>query len=399
MTTAGNVPESVRPSLRMLQSLWIGLVVATLLVIAVGLAAVAPIYREQIAIREIQRLRGSISRVHSSPEWARKLVGDERVEDFDEVDRVDFSFAQSIDPDAQFTDSDLACLRGLRGLRELSLWNTAVTGSGLVYLKDIPKFQSLSLGPNLAASQFVHLEKLTGLQELHLRGPEVSDAGLVHLRPLKQLRELILSDRQITDAGIAHLKGLIEMRLLQLSGTGITDAGLKHLRGMSRLERLGLGFNEVSDAGLSQLLALSNLRYLDLGWTRVTDVRLLKTLPLLEEVNLEGTQVTDESTAELKSALPKIRIIKRWSRAQRGHPALRGKLGEIGTVSESGPACPNHGWPRFSAPVFRSADRPARQRLCDVMLKSAAAAPPECGPARSSSAEPCGGSHLAVNRL
>lgn len=300
-TTVRNTPDTSRPTLWPPRPLWIGVLLTMLIILGAGLSLGLPIYREQVAIREIQRLRGIIRQSACGPQWLRKSLGEERMIWIDAVDRVDFEYAQ-------IADSDLACLRGLRDLRELELRSRGLTGAGVVYLKDIPNLQSLSLGWELPASELIYLEELTRLQELRLFGPAVTDAGLAHLRPLTQLRTLTLSDRHITDAGIAHLKGLVELRRLRLSDTGITDAGLEHLKGMSKLEYLALDRDDISDAGLSHLLGLSNLRELYLGGTRVTDARILKKLPLLEVVYLAGSPVTDASVLDLKATLPTVRV-------------------------------------------------------------------------------------------
>ena len=280
---------------------WVGGLTITLVLIALALSVGVPAYQQQVAIREINRLGGKVRQVPFGPEWIRKLIGDEWMKRVDEVDRVDFA-------STQIADSDLACLKGLRGLRELELWGTPITGAGIVHLKDLPNLRSLGLGWRLDEGELAHLEKLTNIEELGLCGPQVTDASLSHLGRLTRLRSLTLSDRHITDAGIAHLKGLVNLQRLRLSGTGISDAGLVHLRAMGRLECLALDSNDISDVGVASLLSLSRLQHLYLGGTRITDagLGLLKRLPRLEQLNISGAPVTKAGIADLKTAFPNL---------------------------------------------------------------------------------------------
>jgi len=69
----------------------------------------------------------------------------------------------------------------------------------------------------------------------------------------------------------------------------VTDAGLARLRGPNRLlETLGLNNTEVTDDGLAYLKDLTKLKLL----------------------YLSGAQVTEEGVADLKRALPGLKIVE-----------------------------------------------------------------------------------------
>ena len=72
-----------------------------------------------------------------------------------------------------------------------------------------------------------------------------------------------------------------------LDGPKVTDAGLKHLAGLKQLRALTLGGTKVTDKGLKHLAGLKQLR----------------------ELILSGTKVTGKGKADLKKALPKLKII------------------------------------------------------------------------------------------
>jgi len=123
------------------------------------------------------------------------------------------------------------------------------------------------------------------LREVTLTDPQISDAGLAHLAGLTKLQELVLHGEKIGDADVAHLSELTELRLLYLLMTNVSDAGLVHLKKLKNLQTLILD-TPVTDAGLVHLKSLKGLRYLGL-W---------------------GAGFTGEGIADLKSALPNVKM-------------------------------------------------------------------------------------------
>jgi hypothetical protein len=72
MATATDMPISVDPrrvSIPLPRPLWIGLVAVVLAVVATGLQFGLPIYRQQAAIREIERAGGRVHVVPRGPAW------------------------------------------------------------------------------------------------------------------------------------------------------------------------------------------------------------------------------------------------------------------------------------------------------------------------------------------
>src|SRR5262245_8096366 len=80
---------SRRFSIRLPRPLWIGLATILLIVVAVGLHIGVPIYREQVAIREIERLGGYVQTEQGGPKWVRECIGDQRMKLFDRAIFVD----------------------------------------------------------------------------------------------------------------------------------------------------------------------------------------------------------------------------------------------------------------------------------------------------------------------
>src|SRR6185437_16074092 len=61
---------------------------------------------------------------------------------------------------------------------------------------------------------FGHVQRLSGLRELHLINTHITDAGLQCLQRLTSLQSLQLTDAQFTDPGLAHVRRLTGLRRL-----------------------------------------------------------------------------------------------------------------------------------------------------------------------------------------
>ncbi len=112
-------------------------------------------------------------------------------------------------------------------------------------------------------------------QPLHVRqiwshSSQVTDAQLVHLEWMSELTSLGLRGSQITDAGLANLRGLTNIETLHLDDTHVTDKGLVDLQRLTKLEDLRLSGTQVTDAGLKNLSGLRSLRVLYVDRTKVT---------------------------------------------------------------------------------------------------------------------------------
>jgi len=191
----------------------------------------------------------------------------------------------------------LARLHTCTRLKRLELINTRVTDDGLAILLDFPELRSLTLYHDA------------------FRESTLTDAGLLKVKDLGSLKSLDLTGGWITDAGLAHLVAMRSLQSISLDGgTRVTDAGLEHLAGMTALEHLLLRETAVTDAGLAHLSGLTRLKALALSGTRVTDtgLRQLRGLPELKELYIAspGAHVTDAGLADLKEALPELRIYR-----------------------------------------------------------------------------------------
>jgi hypothetical protein len=235
--------------------LWIGVAAAELLFAEAGLQFGLPIYRQQIAIRAIERMGGTVLTLPSGPEWLRRWIGDERMKPLDKVSCVGFE------------------------------------------------------GQHLTGEAFRHVACLTNLRSLDLAGTQITGEALCHLKGLK-LRTLTLREAYVTNSELDQLSGISSLTQLDLSGTNVTDDGLEYLKGLTNLQILGLSNTKITDAGLEHLQDLTSLMFLHLYSTKVTDTGLayLKRLKKLNVVHLRETQVTAAGVNGLKAAIPKVEV-------------------------------------------------------------------------------------------
>jgi hypothetical protein len=144
--------------------------------LATGLRFGIPCYRQQSAIREVQRAGGKVIVEHGGPEWLRSRLGNKCMTPFDDVLTINLS-------NSQITDTGMARLSGLTNLRELYLFDTDVTDAGLAYV-----------------------QRLTNLEAIDLADTKVTDHGLEFLKSLRRLRTVHLNRTPVTDAGVADLR-------------------------------------------------------------------------------------------------------------------------------------------------------------------------------------------------
>jgi len=167
----------------------------------------------------------------------------------------------------------------------LRLKGTALQNADFPLIGRMPQLQILDLsGTNVTDDDLRHLSGLKGLRELILWETGIGDAGAAHLAAMQGLCRLNLGRTNLTDAGLRHLGGLDDLRHLVLTGNSISDVGLKHLKALNRLQGLKLSSTGITDDGLRELVGLKDLRGLTLDRTKVTDAGLkaLAALPALK---------------------------------------------------------------------------------------------------------------------
>jgi hypothetical protein len=204
----------------------------------------------------------------------------------------------------EFGDRELARLVKSHGDRIWGIYliNTTVTDEGLRVLKDLPNIRHVSLeysdrttmptssgAPTglITDAGLAHLEKLTQLQSLHLRGLPITDAGMQYFVGMSGLHVLYLDRTNVRGPGLAHLSSLRQLMTLNLSGSAVTDQGLSYLSG-SRVFHLSLDGVPLSGEGLNALTAM----------------------PSLWSLEIRGCGLSDEAVNDLKRSKPTLQIVR-----------------------------------------------------------------------------------------
>ena len=237
--------------------------------------------------------------------------------------------------------------------RKAAEWVLSATGR--VKVKVGAAVQEAAEAKDLPAGRFELF--IVGLPD---RGDKVTNAGLTHLKELKSLLELHIQNTAVTDDGLEHLKGLSSLRFLQLEKTKVTRPGVEKLakalpncrivsdhgtiepkvgddRAVAewvlsvggRVTTVDLGKKtvyvtaakdlppgpltvviihltfrkeKVKDADLERFQGLSGLRNLDLNGTQITNDGLahLKGLIELRRLSVDATEVTNDGLKHLQ---------------------------------------------------------------------------------------------------
>ena len=156
------------------------------------------------------------------------------------------------------------------------------------------------------------LKTLDNLLLLSLQATPVTDEGLGHIEGIISLRLLRLNWTRITDHGLRYIDRLPDLVMLYVSGTRITDDAMKHIVALKKLAALQMASTRITDKSCARLPELPELQFLGLDRTKVTDVGVtyLSSCPKLTYVNLTKTELTDKRLIELRTELPKCRVVR-----------------------------------------------------------------------------------------
>jgi internalin A len=249
------------------------------------------------------------------------------------------------------TTDGLKAVAGYKKLRTLHLAWTRV--EDVSPLKQLTTLKELSLSGTLVTDENLATLDNAALETLWVNRTKVTGAGL---KGLKSLRAVYLTDTPTNDEGLKGLAGAAALKTLGLMNTEVTDAGLKQLAGLDKLERLDLKKTKVKGSGIKDLAGCKSLNMLELDPKQITDeslkalveikllhayagsvtsgkreqstdddihdlslndsqvtdegLKVLHGLKALRFLGLSRTKITDEGVAELKKALPDVKVFR-----------------------------------------------------------------------------------------
>ena len=196
---------------------------------------------------------------------------------------------------AEFTDVTLARMAGFRGLEEIFINGSAITDEGIAVLARLPKLQHFGMHHGPAA--------LTG-------------KGLLALKDHAPFRSVEFGGiNGIDDRTAGYLAQRPQLRAVKLFHTRNTRASLSQLAALPVLESFCLNPHwepkRVDPADIALLAPAKQLRELDLGDMVLpfeNGLTHLKGFAALKKVSLEWSYYTDEDLAKLRAALPGLEI-------------------------------------------------------------------------------------------
>jgi hypothetical protein len=142
-----------------------------------------------------------------TPEWLLESLGEDFFHD------VAFVLASEVDDDL------LEVICGLREIRVLVLYESAVTNRGMAHLTRLHKLERLQIdSPQIDDDALVEIARLRELRVFDLGNPNVGDKGIEHLQPLDRLHSLRLYNTRVTSAGATALSESLPHCRIYVSG-------------------------------------------------------------------------------------------------------------------------------------------------------------------------------------
>ncbi len=207
----------------------------------------------------------------------------------------------------KITGEGLSWLRGLRCLRRLDLREVELSDAGKRALADLSNLYELQVvADDSLLAQLPCLKNLSSLWLFPSRSPtrKLTDAGLQHLKDLRSLTMLYVETPYISDRSMVILSQLPNLQYLYVISDGVTDAGVASIAQSAAALKLGtvrIESRQLTDKALWHLGGLIRLRALEIAGDHITDggIRHLRFCKALDWLQLRRTAVTGAGVADL----------------------------------------------------------------------------------------------------
>ena len=164
----------------------------------------------------------------------------------------------------------------------------------------------------------VQFDLLTGVDELCAVIPEmenvvivslsacdVSDAGLLKLQPVRTIRRLRVASLRgpVTGKGLACVAGMPDLEELVCEVHSESRTAIDAIRQCRMLRQLVMNRSNLSDADVLRLTTLQHLRKFSISDCPISfGIRVIEQWPLIEELVLSDTQLSDDALPLLRQA-------------------------------------------------------------------------------------------------
>ena len=207
-----------------------------------------------------------------------------------------------IQSSSDFTNDDVARLRGLPHIEDVVLERGSTDDDCLAHLAALPELKALYL--NHAGITGRGLHELTRLQSLGVLGLTGNPLNARFLSALPaSLGYLAIDSCDISDDDLAHLAQLGELEVLDLGNNPIDGSGVGQIKSLQRLKALTLYSTRINDEGLATIAkTFPDLVALDVLDTGISDVGLATIsdeLPRLTNLRVQQTKITNDGLGHL----------------------------------------------------------------------------------------------------
>ncbi|MGV3609001.1 MAG: leucine-rich repeat domain-containing protein [Planctomycetaceae bacterium] len=157
-----------------------------------------------------------------------------------------------IDEPNTITSRGIGSLASLEKLKCLWFTRSPLSADGLSALSSLTTLETLCLTGPVAQEDLAYVSPLTSLRNLTLFNSELSGEGLRNLSTLKQLEDLKVSLSGLQDEDMELVSSFANLRKVDLRESKVTDDGLMKLAGMKRLFYIDVAGSQVTEVGVSE---------------------------------------------------------------------------------------------------------------------------------------------------
>jgi Leucine-rich repeat (LRR) protein len=195
---------------------------------------------------------------------------------------------------------------------------TVPEGCEAAYSAEMEFFPWWPLADKPRSLSFMSSWPADGIQGFHAWTMPLHNEDLKYLGKQTSLTNINLGYTKIDDAGLKYLSGLTELRTAQFQYTAVRDNGIKALAACTKLERLNLTGCSLSNRCMPTIGAFTNLieLFIEPGFNQFLVGRDQKiddraapsfaNLKKLKRLNLQGTNIGDETVAAICGAAPTL---------------------------------------------------------------------------------------------
>ena len=148
--------------------------------------------------------------------------------------------------------------------------------------------------------------------ELALPGADLTEEAFSKIAECRNLKWLDVTGSKVTAKSLAMLSQCDKLRQLFLTSCPIEPTGYRYLSEFESLEEVDFSGSSLSDRELTQIITKLPLKVIRLSRTRITNagVASLASMKTLETLDLSRTDISAQTQAMLRSAIPDLDIIQ-----------------------------------------------------------------------------------------